>query len=445
VKKIKKSLLEARPDIAKEWHPTKNGKLILGNIPSQSNVEFWWICAKKHEWKAVPYNRVKGVGCPYCSGNKVCIDNSLETLNPALAKQWHPTKNGILTSNDVTCGSRKKVWWVCSEGHSYEASVANRSNKRGCPYCAGKKVCKDNCLTTLRFGIAKEWHPEKNGSLTPNDVTIYSGKRAWWECSKGHEWQTAIYNRIKGSGCPYCSGKKVCKDNSLATLNPSVAKEWHPTKNGRLIPSNITCVTGKKVWWQCSEGHEWRTSVASRTSGKTNCPFCSGRFPTLDRTLEVLKPGLMCEVHQTKNNDLVCGSLSINSNKKVWWKCSNGHEWKTTVAHRTEGTGCPICAKGSVSPISQRWLDSLNVPAENREVRLGELGFRVDGFDPETNTVYEFLGDLWHGNPNVYETSDKNPVNKKSFGELFDNTINRLNKIRAAGYKLEVIWEEDYK
>jgi hypothetical protein len=75
----------------------------------------------------------------YCSGHAVCNDNCLQTLNPALAKEWHPKKNGNLAANKVTANSGKKVWWLCSKGHEWESTIANRNNGRGCPFCSGRK------------------------------------------------------------------------------------------------------------------------------------------------------------------------------------------------------------------------------------------------------------------------------------------------------------------
>jgi hypothetical protein len=60
---------------------------------------------------------------------------------PHLVKEWHPTKNGELTPNDFTHGSKKKVWWLCSKNHNYEATFNSRtSRKTGCPYCSGRKT-----------------------------------------------------------------------------------------------------------------------------------------------------------------------------------------------------------------------------------------------------------------------------------------------------------------
>jgi DNA-directed RNA polymerase subunit RPC12/RpoP len=78
-------------------------------------------------------------------------------------------------------------------------------------------------------------HPTKNETLTPRDVTPNSNKKVWWSCSKRHEWKAAIHNRHKGVGCPYCSGRLATKGKNIQVINPSLAKEWHPTKNGGFV------------------------------------------------------------------------------------------------------------------------------------------------------------------------------------------------------------------
>ncbi|MBW2174586.1 MAG: zinc-ribbon domain-containing protein [Deltaproteobacteria bacterium] len=104
--------------------------------------------------------------------------HNLRVVNPALSKEWHPTKNGTLTPRDVAPNSHKKTWWICDKGHEWQAKVQSRNKGSGCPYCAGRAVCIDNCLQTINPDLAKEWHPKKNGSLLVRQcaVTIVYGR-----------------------------------------------------------------------------------------------------------------------------------------------------------------------------------------------------------------------------------------------------------------------------
>ena len=211
--------------------------------------------------------------------------NDLETLFPNIAKEWHPTKNENLKPSEVTAGSFRKIWWKCPVcGGEWQKDVYKRVNGWGCPYCAGKKVLPGfNDLATLNPELAKEWHPAKNGSLMPTQVRPGTHKRVWWKCPVcGGEWQAEINNRNNGrsggDGCPYCAGKKVLPGfNDLATLEPELAEEWHPTKNGNLKPSEVTTGTNKKAWWKCQKcGHEWERAIATRVNNRS-CPNCANR------------------------------------------------------------------------------------------------------------------------------------------------------------------------
>ncbi|MCH5314701.1 MAG: zinc-ribbon domain-containing protein, partial [Eubacterium sp.] len=99
----------------------------------------------------------------------------------------------------------KKVWWKCCKGHEWQATISDRNNGRGCPYCSGKKSLKGyNDLQTVNPTLANEWNYEKNNGLTPVDVTPGSNKKVWWKCQRGHEWQAIICNRNRGNSCPVC-------------------------------------------------------------------------------------------------------------------------------------------------------------------------------------------------------------------------------------------------
>ncbi|MCL2765259.1 MAG: zinc-ribbon domain-containing protein [Treponema sp.] len=271
----KKSFFAKYPELSMQWHPTKNLNVKPDMVRLSSNKKIWWQCEKGHEWEASIANR-RTTGCPFCSGQRVCADNCLQTLRPELAKQWHPTKNGNLTPSDVTIGTSKKVWWRCEKGHEWEAPVHNRTKGYGCSICSGHQVSSDNSLLTLNPELAKQWHPSKNGDLTSSDVTVSSNRKIWWICEKGHEWETSIAKRTIGRSCPYCSNQRVHKDNCMQTLSPELAKQWHSTKNGNLTPRDVTIGSGKKVWWQCKKGHEWQAAICDRSRGR-GCPFCSGK------------------------------------------------------------------------------------------------------------------------------------------------------------------------
>lgn len=205
----------------------------------------------------------------------------LATTHPELAKEWDYEKNYPLTPQDLSAGSRRKTWWLCEKGHSWQAVTGSRSKGFGCPVCAGKQIIPGyNDFASRYPAIAAQWHPGKNEALRPESCAPASNRRVWWLCPAGHEYQAAISARtVNGSNCPYCAGKKVLAGfNDLASNEPELAKQWHPSLNGTTTPDMVTTGSKRKVWWQCEEGHVWKTAVYSRTgTQKSGCPVCSGR------------------------------------------------------------------------------------------------------------------------------------------------------------------------
>ena len=290
-----KSLLVLNPQIAQEWHPKKNGTLTPEMFYEKAHIKVWWKCSLGHEWQASISSRTfRGDGCPFCAGKRVLRGfNDLMTVNPELAKEWNYDKNCQLTPDAVTCGSNKKVWWKCSLGHEWQASVADRK-KYSCPYCSGKYTLKGfNDLKTVRPDIAKEWHPTKNDTLTPEMFSIGSTTKIWWHCLEcGNDWYVSINNRTThNTGCPECGKKKkgnsrrstlVMKEGSLAEKCPVLTEEWHQTKNGDLKPTDVTRGSKKKVWWKCQKcGGEWQAAICNRSkTNGTGCPYCSKKGKT---------------------------------------------------------------------------------------------------------------------------------------------------------------------
>jgi positive regulator of sigma E activity len=203
--------------------------------------------------------------------------------HPEVASLWDYKKNCGWGPEDFSSASCTIVWWKCPEGddHEWKLSISSRTGKGtyGCPFCTGRKACKANSLQTLAPEVAARWHKKKNGKLTPSDVTLKSNKKVWWICPDfpSHEWTAQVFEvqRSSSSGCPFCAGQKVCDTNSLTSMFSKIAKQWHPSKNGKLNPAEFTAGSNKKVWWQCEKGHSWKAAIYERTRDRaTGCVTC---------------------------------------------------------------------------------------------------------------------------------------------------------------------------
>jgi hypothetical protein len=343
------------PELAKEadgWDPAT---LSVGTHKKVS-----WKCKKNHQWSASVANRVNGRGCPYCSNNKLLAGfNDLATIYPEVAAEadgWDP--------RTVLSGSTKKLSWKCKKGHRWDALVYSRTGKTktGCPYCWGRLVIEgETDLATLFPEIAAEAH-----GWDPRTVNSGSTSKAEFRCNKGHIYKTKIASRTsRGVGCSVCANKVIVPGiNDLATTHPEVALEadgWDPTK--------VVAGNNRHFDWKCEKGHQWNATLNHRTGRNQGCPYCSGfRILVGVNDLRTTHPHVASEADGWDPKD-----FSAGSNVKVWWKCSLGHKWETTIAHRTGKlkTGCPICVNYKVET-------GFNDLAS----KFPHLALQADGWDP---------------------------------------------------------------
>jgi hypothetical protein len=166
---------------------------------------------------------------------------NLHVLYPDIAGQWHPTKNGDLRPENLTPRSGRKTWWICDKGHAWKTVVRVRTRGSQCPYCSGRVGSPEYNLLTSYPDIARQWHPTKNASRKPEEFTPGSGKKAWWYCDFGHEWEAAIGKRTGGTGCPYCVRQGVVANNYRFSLRPEktyrLGVPWGIRYYGSVTPS----------------------------------------------------------------------------------------------------------------------------------------------------------------------------------------------------------------
>ena len=331
-------LATTNPKIAKQaygWDPKK--------ILAKHHQKYSWKCSKGHIWEASISARKGGSGCLVCTGKQVSVPhNSLSAEYPEIAKQaylWNP--------ETVTAKSGLRKKWICSKGHIWSSTVANRSSEnrqRNCPVCSNQKVLDGfNDLQTTHPELAKE----ANG-WDPRTKIAGSNKKCSWICSKGHTWESVLASRAFGkSGCPFCSGLSVWVGfNDLATTHPQLAKEangWNPTK--------VSSGKSKKYSWICVKGHKYEARVDHRASGVSNCHFCSGHKVLKGfNDLKTLNPSLAKEAYKWDPTRFTSGS-SI----KKKWICEEKHIWTAAIVDR-KITGCPTCSVSGFDPNADGYL-----------------------------------------------------------------------------------------
>ena len=472
--------------LIEEWDYQKNDCL-----PSQvsygSHKNVYWKCKKGHEYIKSIHNRCGGSGCSTCSGVNFQKRNKLFEEYPKFINEIDFNKNTLNDIKNITCGSGKKISWICELGHKYEQSPANKIKGKGCPVCSNNKVwmgfndLETWCKKNGRTQILEDWDYNKNLVL-PNQVSYGSSKKIWFKCHIcGYEWQTVINSRTyQHSDCKMCSrrmsssfpeqcifyyisryfkdaingdrkvldgreldiwipslkfaieydGKKwhsdflkdlekdkLCKekgivlyrvrekgnksletknsvsfeydyedwntlsmiikkiltdigvkngdvnilrdeytikenyykkslDSSLEKLYPELAKEWHPTKNGKITPDLVVAETHDNYYWICRNGHTYKASPKNRIRMKSGCPYCAGKKVLKGfNDLETTNPEIALDFDNTKNKRKSY-EVSKGNTGFFWFRCHKcGYEFKYQLSTYVRNSGkCPICS-----------------------------------------------------------------------------------------------------
>jgi hypothetical protein len=329
-------LATTNPEMAKQaygWDPSK--------VLAKHHQKYSWICSFGHIWEATITARKGGSGCLVCTGKQVFTPhNSLSAIYPEIAGQahgWDP--------ETVMWGSSKRKEWKCSKSHIWTSTVSGRtSGGAGCPFCSNQKVLSGfNDLQTSHPDLAKEAF-----GWDPTTKIAGSNKKVSWVCSRMHRWDAVIASRaLSGRGCPICSGSKVLGGfNDLQTTHPDLAKEafgWDPTKESHGNSNMFS--------WICPKGHKYKARIDHRSSGSSNCHYCSGhRVLKGFNDLQTIFPDLAKEAMGWDPS-----TVTIGSGGKRKWRCKEGHSWITSVGDR-QRTGCPTCARTGYDPNEPGYL-----------------------------------------------------------------------------------------
>lgn len=288
-------LAATHPEVAKQWHPTKNLPLTPNQVSKGSHKRVVWVCSEGHEWVAMIY----GVfGCPTCKYTKA----KLSTLDgyPKTAKLWDYEKNAVLIE-DVCVKDKDFYWWVCDDGHSFQSKISNQiARVHPCKECRSNSARKKSC------------NPVKDID------TLGDYETTEWECArcKG-KW---LANK-KEMSTPQLQGFHICGKTRRRLFDecPELLSQWHPIKNFMITKESVNVGSNNKYWWVCSEGHEWETSASHRYKG-AGCLHCSksGYKP--------LEPAILYFLYNEDLDSFKVGITNLSRSrlvrfKKLGWEC----------------------------------------------------------------------------------------------------------------------------
>lgn len=304
--------------------------------------------------------------------------------------------------------------------------------------------------------IMEEWDWNKN-PMDPNKIGSSFANSVWFICKEcKSSWRCPAKNRIKGKKC-VCFGnqqfRKITDKNRLSTYDPELCKLWSP-KN-KLGPESYSYGSEEKVWWLCAKNpkHEYLGSIydrARRDSRRSGCAICYGKIINEQNSVAGLFPNMV--KFWAPENELTPDKCTPSMIHKILWICPKNpnHRHCCSIAKKLlRGDGCTVgnCAtKGCSSRSQTQYLNYMRIPEcwRKHKIRIGGRLLYPDALDAENKVWYEFNGDRWHGNPNKFDHKKLEKNSGKTFGELYQATIERENLIKSAGYTLIVMWEEDW-
>lgn len=168
-------------------------------------------------------NFLQGHRCRYCNGTALKHhEEFVKEVYEAVGDEYSVLGQYQSAREEIRMRHNKCGW-------EYDVTPNKFNQGRRCPSCSSSYVTPLNCLATLFPKIAEEWHPTKNGDLTPNDITSKNERMVWWKCKKAsckHEWQTRVSSRtgVNQTKCPKCAGSIASETNCLPIKYPDAMK-----------------------------------------------------------------------------------------------------------------------------------------------------------------------------------------------------------------------------
>jgi hypothetical protein len=397
-------------------HKDKYDYSKVNYIHSKSKVII--ICKEHGEFEQTPANHIFGQGCYNCHCESLKSNTDDFILKSLLIH------NEYDYSKVDYIDSKTKVTIICKEHGEFEQIPNTHLKGKGCLKCS---INKKRLTTKEYINNALKVH---NGLYDYSKVNYINTKtKICIICEKHGEFLQNPNNHLQGKGCLKCANDDK-RSNEYDFINKS--KKIHKDKYDYSLVEYKKVTSKVKII--CKEHGIFEQIPNTHLSG-SGCPKCCSS--TKINTIEFIK-----RANERHNNKYDYSYVEyVNSETNVNIICKEHDLFSQKPANHLIGNGCPKC--GTTYGIKEnKWLDIFNIKKEYRQYKIDK--YFVDGYDPETNTIYEFNGDFWHGNPIKYKKDDVNIISGKTFGYLLEKTLEKENKLKQLGYNVISIWESDY-
>lgn len=366
------------------------------------------------------------------------IDKTLEFIKKA--KLVHKDKYGYTQFEYIN--NRTKGIIHCEVHGPFEQNPYNHLSGQSCPKCSYDIRANKLASNTEEFIYkAKLVH----GEVYEYSEVEYKNSITYViiRCKVHGYFKQTPNCHLNGRGCRQCAINHTSNKDEFIDKAKRVHGEVYDYTELEYTNDSTN------VMIRCKRHGYFKQTPNNHLRGK-GCQKCSTDINSKKRSLSI-----ECFIQRSKqkHGDLYdyCKFIYINCYTKGVITCKLHGDFKQTPTDHFAGCGCPKCFS-SYSKQQIEWLTFLEVrnscPIQHAvnegEYKIPSTNYRADGYCAETNTIYEFHGDFWHGNPNIYNGEDINTATKTTYGELYSNTLKKEDKIKSLGYNLVTIWESDW-
>jgi hypothetical protein len=435
---------------AQEKHGDKYDYSKVDYINSKLHVNI--ICRNHGEFMQLPRIHLQGKGCPKCGRERIsAVQSKSESQFLAEASTVH---NGIYDYSKVKyINTHSNITIICKVHGEFVQRASHHLEGNGCIKCGYESMIKIRTKPLTQFlEDAQRVHGDFYDYSKVNYVNHYT--KIMIACKTHGEFYQTPDGHLQGRGCLRCAMELKSSTYSHTTAQfLEKAKKVH----GNLYDySKVFYIDVKtKIIIICQVHGEFLQTPNSHLTGR-GCIKCfhdsvSILFSkTQEQFLESAKKAHGDRYDYSKVK-------YVGSVEHVIIVCKDHGDFKQVVHAHLSGRGCPKCAKASYSKVSIEWLKRLSnllklpihhaeIGPEHRVVISSQKSYLLDGMyqDALDKFAFEFHGDFWHGNPKRYDPDDVNDVSGKTFGQLYEDTIEKENALRKAGWFVVTIWESDY-
>ena len=357
------SFAETQSHLLSQWNYEKND-VTPEELSEKSSYKVWFKCSKNHEWRSTPKRRSRGDGCPKCyellDKSKLVREQklrkkgvSLEEEYPELVQEWDFDRNKELPES-FSSGSNSKVFWKCKFGHSWKTSIYNRTgNQSNCPYCnSSTSKLEIYILTEMRM-LFKEvnWRYKIDGFecdiYIPEIKTGIEVDGAYWHDDKLERDRLKL-NVFEGRGVRLLR----VRDDSLPTIEGDVVLYNKRSEYIKLSIEVVEYILQNKKSVLLSEYIEQKRQLGIKEYRRILSLLPA---PTEENSLGEKNVQLSEEWDYDKNAPLTPFMFTANSEKKVFWKCNEGHSWEASIKNRNaRNSGCPLCYKENAGELIRK-------------------------------------------------------------------------------------------